>query len=265
MKFIIPPFERKENPIGVYRIWFNEKWFYIGSSKTIKFRFSKWKVSLMKPKYLKNLNVKKILPQIENVKFEIIHKYKSASWLRRSETKLIRDNWDNPMLLNRCPKGNTNKGMRPYNGYVKLMPKDTRKGIPEYMQPRKIALFDDKWKLVKVFESISSFCRYSKFRSSTVNSILEGKRGQHRVFEIKKVGRDGSFIEPPKFIPKEQIRPIRPGKPFIQMYPSGEFIALHTSLGSAAEKLGCSKQLIQRHLKGRGRCYAPKGFIFKYA
>lgn len=263
MEFIIPEFKRKENPIGLYKIWFNDKWFYIGSSKKLRSRFSNWVSMVNNPKFLRNKNIKIILPDISVVRFEIIKTYSSASWLRRNETKEISINWDNPMFLNRCPDANTPKGMKPYFGYIKPpLWKPPLKGIPEYMKPVKVAVFSNNGDLIKICNSKSEVWRDFNFPMQLIKPILLGKRGQPQKYKFKEVLSDGSFKEPPVYKPN---RCIPPGKPFIQMQPSGEFIALHTSLKTAAKKLGCSPQLIQRYLKGRGRCNTPKGFIFKYA
>lgn len=264
MEFIVPEFNRKENPIGIYRIWFDEKWFYIGSSVRLRSRFVAWKCRLLNPEkhYLKSINIKKVLPETSVIRFEIIKTYKSASWLRMNETKEINKHWDTPLFLNRCPDANSPKGMKPYFGYIK--PVKVLKGTPEYMKPVKIAVFNNNWELIKICNSKSEVEREFKFNMSDIKRVLSGERGQPRNIKFKQVSDNGSFIEPVKYVNNKK-RPAPKGRPVIQMTIYGDFVSEYISLGEAARQVGCSKQLIFRFIKGNSRLKTAKGYTWKYA
>lgn len=265
MEIILPPKEDIGKHPAVYMILFDEKWFYIGSSGNIKARINKWKHVLQTGNHFKSINIKKILPFVSSIKIIIIKKYKTKRHTLYKETELIQKNWDNPLLLNRCPFSDTPKNIRPYFGYEKPNPKPA-KGTPDWMKPKKIALFTPDWELINVFESISAFCRYSKLKSSTVNSILNGKRGQPKKYKIKAVALDGSFVEPIIFTPKKDYRH-NPNtkKPVIQLDKQGNIIAVHSFYKDAARAVGVSDKYIHMLLKNTGRGKFAKGYAFKYA
>jgi len=268
MEFITPEFKRKENPIGLYKIWFDDKWFYIGSSTKIRSRFTTWKTNLTGRKFLKSINIKQILPQTSVVRFEVIQTYKSASWLRRNETKEINKHWDNPLFLNRCPDASSPKGMKPYFGYIK--PVQILKGTPEYMKPVKIAVFDNNQNLIQVCKSKSEVERTFGVRVSMIKKIMLGERGQPRKFKLKQVNIDGSFLEPIPYIkPKQVVDMSYRWKPINQIDDNGEIIATHPSFKVAAKVAGCSHSYLHRCLKmkfrGKVKEYKAGGYIWKYA
>lgn len=259
MEFIIPEFNRKERPMGIYMIWFDDKWFYIGSSKNIRSRFSSWKTMLTKPEFLKNKNIKIILPCILSVRFEIIETYKSASWLRRNETKEINKHWDNANLLNRCPDANTPKGMKPYFGYIK--PVKILKGIPEHMKPTKIAVFNNNWELIKICNSKSEVERDFNFNMSDIKRVLSGERGQPRNIKLMQVSDDGSFIKPLKYTNPNSRK-------IVQLDSNGNTVFVYNSISDAARSLGgidMYKGNLTRVLTGKYGYKTLKGYIWKYA
>lgn len=265
MKFITPYFKRKENPIGVYRIWFDEKWFYIGSSGKLKTRFTRWRTAVNNPKFLKNKNIGTILPGISCVRFEIIITQGSILNLKHIETKEILNNWDNPFLLNLCPNADTPKGIRPYFGKKPSEPRKL-KGIPDYMKPQKVAMFNNNNEILKIFESKSSLVKYCNYKHNIINAILSGKRGQPRKFKLKIVSNENIIIEPPVYIKPPQVH-YQPNtrKPVNQIDENGVIIATHKSYRDAANNIGCSANYIHNLLKGKTRGKRAKGYYFKYA
>ena len=225
---------------------------------------------LSHPRYLKSKNIKLLLPEITYVRFEVLKEYNHPSYLRRKETEYISLEWDNPLLLNRCPDAKTPKNMRPYFGYIKPSPKPL-KGIPEYMRPKKTALFSNSGEFIKVYNSRSELERDLKIKHDIVEKILNGKRGQPRKYKLKSVSLDGSFIEPPLYINKPQTnRYITPSVPIYQYNTNGIFINKFNSVKDAAITVGCSRSLIFRvagnKKDSRGcRSLTAKGYIWKYA
>lgn len=271
MQFNIPSFEYGKIKIGVYRIWFNEKWMYIGSSKNLRSRFSCWKSKLQRKKLDKHLNIKQILGEVNTVRFEILKEYNHPSFLRKKETEFLNEYWDNPMLLNRCPDGSSNKNQRPYNGYI--APIKIKKETPEWMLPKKLALFKKCGEFIKIFNSRGEAIRELKLKHHIINKILRGERGQPRKYIVKEVNKDGSFIEPQIFVPKNPsfcVRYIPPSKPVCQYDMNGKFINKFNSVKDAAKFVGCSRTLIFRvagNKKDTRGCksISAKGYIWKYA
>ena len=105
----------------------------------------------------------------------------------------IKTNWDNPYFLNRCPDGDTTKGMRPYNGYIKPIPK--LKGIPEYMKPKKVAVFSNDGDLIEITKSKSELERKYKIKHNHVNHIINGEREKQRNYKIKMVDDLGNVSD----------------------------------------------------------------------
>lgn len=71
IQFIKPKLKHRYNPSGVYKISFNNGYFYIGSSKKLKSRFNSWETPLSKGK-TSNRYIKSMLQGITIVNFEII-------------------------------------------------------------------------------------------------------------------------------------------------------------------------------------------------
>jgi hypothetical protein len=264
MQFIIPTFERKEKPSGVYKITFDNQWFYIGSSKNLRTRFIAWRTMLSHKKWLKSINIKRIWNDVYVVKIEIIRLCLPQK-RHLFETQYIQENWDNPLLLNRCPKGDTNTGMRPYIGYKKPIKKVRPKS--DYVPVcKKVALFENNGQLIKIFPSRTQAAKELKVSSDAIIKIFAGKRGQFIKYKIKEVADDGSFIDSPIFKPRPNPNPV-PNKPVHQIDNEGNIVATHHDFRAAAKVLKCSSTLVHRVLKGnpKYRCKRAKGFILKYA
>lgn len=75
--FIMPYFKWGEKFAGVYKMIINDEFFYVGSSKNVRQRMWGWRfrISSGKPK---NTNIKKMLPVIKTVQFEIIERCTNA-------------------------------------------------------------------------------------------------------------------------------------------------------------------------------------------
>src|SRR5690349_14697135 len=84
---------------GVYRLWFDEKWYYIGSTNNLRRRLLSWKFALLN-NVPKNKNIKFILSEITNIRVEIVE---NCDNYREIEDKLIKESIDELLCLNRCP------------------------------------------------------------------------------------------------------------------------------------------------------------------
>ncbi len=261
MKITKIPFERKQNISAVYKITFDDYWFYIGSSLNFRARQSSWVTKFTIQKFLKSLNIKAILHDKSVIKFEIIHECKKLYKLREIETKYIQASWQDERLLNRCPDSKTPKGIRRQIGYIEpvIRPKiDTRK---------KVAVFDLNDNLIKICESYMSFSREFKIKSEFINKILRGERSQFKKFKIKSVTKDGDFVEPITYIKPKGVSQDMSHKWKIihQIDESGKVVAVHNHFRAAAKALGCSDRYVHMLLKNKGRGRKAKGYYLKYA
>jgi len=102
MEIIIPKIGRLENPAGVYKIVFDGKYFYLGSSVNLKSRFFKWKHDLLHG-VPKNKRIRELLPSVSKISVEIVE-IVYGDLLREREDFYIKFNWGNSMLLNRAEK-----------------------------------------------------------------------------------------------------------------------------------------------------------------
>lgn len=257
MKFQIPTFDRKQNPAGVYKITFNDKWFYIGSSKKLRSRFRTWKAMLTSPKYLKNINIRNILHEVQEVRIEIIRVYANENLIQAAETRLIKKFWSNELLLNRCPEGNTNKGRRPYYGYTP--PAKPKKGLPTPKKP--VGLFSKDGVLLREYPATGAAALDNKINFEEINTMIRGLRGPLRngtFFKYKLA--DGSYQEPVKFKRKDV-----PAAAVNQYDMNWNFIKRHRSMAEAAKEIGGHKRNIEHVIKGTHRMKSYKGYRWKFA
>lgn len=201
MEFIKPKFGVHDKPAGVYKITFDDTWFYIGSSTNLKNRIRKWIFSLSTGKDFKSKNIKHILPGISVIKFEVIKIYATTSLIRSSETKHITKHWNNPLFLNRCPNAEKNTGLRPdYLGKI------VKEKSPKIDTSKKVAVFNLQDQLIKVCKSYGECSRDFKIDHENIWRILSGVRGQPVKLncKLKIVNIDGTFSEPPTFLRKNK-------------------------------------------------------------
>lgn len=261
MEIYSPVFSGNTAIGGLYKITFNNKWFYIGSSKDLKRRFIRWKCVLKQTKHLKNKNIRLILPEVIDVRFDILCEISNTKVLFDLETKEIKNNWENEFLLNRCPNAATPAGMRHYNGYIP--PPPIRKGIPERMQPKKVAVYNLNWQLIKICNSFGEAER--EFKIKEVSEILRGLRGHPRRYKLKSVSKEGVLVTPPLFVP---IKPFRDQtyrmKPVSQIDANGDVVNTFPNVRVAAKYMGCSFKLIHNALKKKPRYPRAKGYFWKY-
>jgi len=108
-RFYKHPFKDKEILMGVYKLIFDEKYFYIGSSTDLKKRMDRWE-SILRSGFYKNQNIKKILPLTCVVEFEIIELVNYPLLAMATENIYLKQEWNNPLLLNQCPDAFGTKG-----------------------------------------------------------------------------------------------------------------------------------------------------------
>lgn len=264
MEFIFEKFRKGDNYLGTYKITFDNKWFYIGSSTNLRKRCMKWKYSLTTGKFLKQKNIKSILPTARVIKFEIIGFYTDTDTLRAAENALLKKYWDNKCMLNRCPTSESPKGMRPYLGYVPPI-KKKRPLIP--IGSKSVAKFTIHNVFVCVYPSIAAASRAIKCKENSVREFLKGKHRHVKGFLFKLVSHDAGYIEPIKFIRKSPPTGRTPtnARSVLQRDNYGKVVNCFDSITDAAKSLGCSKENIFAAATKNGRRKSAKGFSFEYA
>jgi hypothetical protein len=247
---------------GVYKILFDDSWFYIGSAKNLFKRASVWqhRICIKEPQ---NKNILEIIDKTRIISFYILEKVDDISILRKKETEWIVSEWENKFLLNRCPYGHTNKDIRPYNGYVK-----PQKIKGQISPPKPVAQFGPDGNLIRKFYSVGAAERETGCRQISLQ--LQGKRGGYKGFIFKEILADGSFKEPPQFVKTKRVLikkrvfvPSKRRKPIIQYDLQNNFIANFDSCWNAGFLTGIHQANIRRVLKGRSN--SAGGFIFRYA
>lgn len=250
-------FRLKKGESGVYKIVFNDKWFYIGSSINLKSRLSAWKHYCNNSNYRKNRSIKFILPLVHSIRFEIIEKIIDGSNPKIKEDFYIKENFDDENCLNLIPDAINGKGRKIPMGVI-VKPKRI-KGKPT--EKKRIAQFDKCKKLVAIHESILAASKNIGCKTDPIRWIIQGNQQAYKGNTFKQVAPDGSFIEPPSF----KRKPFAPGRRFFQYDKAGRFIAEHTSATHVARLIKGNRRNLQHVLKGENRMKTYKGFIWKYA
>jgi hypothetical protein len=270
MEFIRPTFTRKEKPTGIYILWFDDKWFYIGSSTNIRRRLCKWAAVFKNTKYLDNKTMGIVLNKCSIIRAEILQIVEDSHDLTNIETKYIQQNWGSNFILNRIPDACTLKGRKPYEGFLKKQ--KIVKG--EVSKPKKIGTFKKTGELIKIYNSRSLFVKETKFTSSIINKILSGEKGQHHKFDIKNITDDGNIIEPPIATVKKKgkakgykhsVGYIPPtAKEIIQYSTHGIEIGRFKAGTYAALHIGTKPETFLKTINVSKTGY-HKGYVWKYA
>ena len=215
MEFITPTFKRKENPSGVYKITFDDLYFYIGGSTKLKSRVGHWKHRL-KLGTPKNKNIKRLLPSCKLAKMEII-KLVHRDLVKTEEDAAIKVHFNSPYCLNRCPSAFDNTGLKFSPGEIiqyprcsikrKLYTDEDRKRSREMSIERgvgqPVAKFDLKNNYIETFACVSMAAESVGVPSRDIGKMFNGKRKSIKGFVFKKVDDSGNIIENKK-IPRKK-------------------------------------------------------------
>jgi len=185
MEFIIPKFNRNEVSSGVYKITFDNRHFYIGSSKNLRRRFNKWKdnIKLGNPH---NELILELIPHCTVIKFEILEIVPFGIDARIQEDTYIKSNFGNLLFLNRSNDAFVSKFKRTAEQ------KERAKKVVQ-----KVAQFNLLGELIEIHPSIKSVKRKMPEKKLAISMCLAGTRKTTGGFVFKRVAKDGSIIEPP--------------------------------------------------------------------
>ncbi len=263
MKFIVPEFLRGQRPMGVYKISFDDQCFYIGSSIDLRQRFIGWKTR-MRDGTNKNKKIRALVKSAAIIRFEVVEFVEKAEELRDRETYYIDIDWENPLLLNYCPSGNNNKGIRWSEEDLKNRTRPTFFAKP-------VAVFDGQDNLVNKFDFIADAAKYLNINRREIRDYLQGRRGTLKGHSLKLISKEGGYIEPTPFVSKRKParppklkQPNTPSKEIIKYSLDGNEVSRYQSINLAAKAMGIDKSNFKKMVKKSKKGYY-KGFIWKYA
>lgn len=171
MKFTAPELPHYIKICGVYKITFDDKWFYIGSTKDMYSRISRWKSQIKNKSRGLTLSMRKILHVNSVICFELIEQYEDDSCIRIRETFFIQSFLNNPMLLNTIPNGESDYSFKipPAHLAAKVLQmNDLYEVLAEYNSLQEAAIILDI--------PIKSIQRHIKGRQRRKNPQLRGYR-----------------------------------------------------------------------------------------
>lgn len=245
--------ERKNRYVGVYKVTFNDKWIYIGSSVNLKKRIARWRC-VLKNGYVftSNKNLNHIKNEVTFVNIEILQILNSGESNLEYEKMYIEQYKNNPFLVNR--------NLDPIiNGNRKRKMGDNRPVKKNRTHKRPVGYFENDILLCE-FDSATDAMKKLKLHKTTVWRSLSGTmkliKGKYHFRYKNKFGQFNKLEHP---IPKNAIKKIsvtnvQTGK--IKIYPSK--IAVFRSIGLCPKSIGVS-------IDDRNGVSFDKKYIFSYA
>ena len=97
---------------GIYKITFDNGWFYIGSTKNFRRRVGCTVGTFRGVSKLHNKNLIRCVAECDSAVFEVIEYIADVDLLKTRETEIIKPFIENPLLINRAYDGHSNKGIR---------------------------------------------------------------------------------------------------------------------------------------------------------
>lgn len=234
--------------MAVYKITFDNKYFYIGSSVNARKRYRYWKCQILNHSYAHNKKILDISLSSKLVEFSILVRFDDKSKLREYEVKLLKENDGNPLFLNK------------QTGVHHPKPK-TKKSPSKNLTPSiKIALFDKEGNWIKNYKSKGELIRENKgCRVVTINKVLRGEMRFAGGFKFKLINEDGSFLEP---VPYK--KDLHRRESFYQIDKSGNIINTFNYSRDAVKSTGALRTNISTILLKSGSRRYAKGFTFVY-
>lgn len=99
------------NSAGVYKILFDNGYFYIGSTKNLKTRYSCWKTRFNNGKNLHNKKMYLGFNEAVLIEYIFIKKENDHETAKKSEAEILLLHKNNPLLINRSMDTNSNSGV----------------------------------------------------------------------------------------------------------------------------------------------------------
>src|SRR4051812_13587283 len=115
-EFKMPALPTNKYVASVYKITFDNSWFYIGSSVNTRRRWLCWKHALTHKKP-KNENMRLHLPNTKEITFEILERVDNEFTTQEREAVYLTENIDDILCMNQCPDPTTAKNRRSEAGF----------------------------------------------------------------------------------------------------------------------------------------------------
>lgn len=279
-KFILLKLVGKKPQAAVYKIIFDDWKYYIGGTVNIKQRMWGWKFKLNSGAR-KNIDMLEIFKTVKIVRFEIIEFVYNPEIVKQQEDFYIKQNWGDPLLLNRCPNAFNNIGS---TQSPKRLPRPRNKS-----QMKRIAKVDAGGNILEIYDCIMDAEKANETTTISDSMRKQGLRARGEIY--RKLDKTGKIIEPP-FVPNKprpkgykfseegrnrmrdaKNKRIEAGieyipdwaKRVIQIDKTGKEIAVHRSVGSACKAIGLKDVRRLRKLLNGREGKSIYGFTFKFA
>lgn len=303
IKFSALPFHRKSGEhTGVYKITFNGMYFYIGGSTMLRSRLSRWKFDIIRNR-VKNKKITDILPTCDKVFFEVLEFVFDKEKVKIREDFYIKNNWSNPLILNRCPSAFDPSGFklneherlerknRPKHIYTEEEIENCRKKAVDAGLCQRVGKFTIDGILINEYQSIRLAASSVSVSVKILGEIFNGKRKTTRGVTFRKIDTYGHIIQPPirerkkgwtrtmsleqkdrssklmksliKANPEKFSRASKSKQKKIISYNTTGFLKEYDSINIASRELNIKTGNICKVLKGKRK--TANGYIFKYA
>ncbi len=244
---------------AVYKLIFNEKWYYIGGTVDLKRRIGQWKTRLQQDGFDKNASIKFLLPEITEVRYEVLELVGDDVWVKSREKFYLDQCFDDELCLNITPDTVNGKGRKLALGKPPKPPK--AKG--QISLPKPVAKFDSDGNFICEHKSIGDAARSIDVKTDAITAHLNGRKYKTvKGFIFKLISPDGSYID--HEIYKDQI-PL--GRKFYQIDKDGKIVAEFFNVTEAGRAIGhhSLRANISRILNKEPRYKSCRGFTYRYA
>lgn len=246
MEFIFPKFREGSwvRPIcGVYKIIFDDKYFYIGSSVHLRRRIDQWHGAITgRPHYSKLYPaISQIISTVNKIRFEIVEDGLSRSTVRIIEDFYIKKSVGNPLFLNQSPSAFNNLG------YKRLT-----QGNHTDMQA--VKKFTKGGVFVCEYRSLTLAAKENGTWIGRIQEVVNGCRKSHKgfVYEVEGVVKRNILMGNRKR-----------GRKVVQYTLDGSIVQSFDTIVEAAAKTKIGKSSIKDVINNRKERVC--GFVFKYA
>ena len=256
INFIFPKTVKGDIKSGVYKILFDNSYFYFGSTDDFARRFANWKYAMTKGNKC-NVIMSEICKTVSVVEFVIIEKIVDKAVFIEREDWWIRQNINNQLSLNRAYTA--------YHTGCKLTKEQYDKFINSISFRKKVAKLSMDGIVLEVYDSIKDAVIATGIKNISWIMSVNGRTSGGYLFKL--VDNDGNIVTAPeKWVRKlPKIERVWLRKPINQLDENGNIVATYSYYKEAAIAVGCSEQLIHRVLKDKTNKLRAKGFSWQYA
>jgi hypothetical protein len=176
IKWTFPKFNHGYNPPAVYRIDFDNGFFYIGSSEKIKVRIGSWRTLMRRERFPSKMFAENIKGATSGI-MQILE-ITTLDALRDRETFHIRSNFEDLLLLNQSANGYNigGKQLKPIPKHLQRKKKRKKVTKDVWAFSKGVVQFDLHGNYIKSHRSIADAARSVGVNDSTVQGQLKSDR-----------------------------------------------------------------------------------------